>query len=298
MKSRIFAAAVIVAACPAAAWAFDWTPDTTRYLSDPSFMPDAGQLYSMTSLSNSTVNEDWRYISGAKTQHYLGLGDSASQDFAYGITDRLMVSGAAEYTVTRNKDTYLNFQPDESTTHNVSNPTFAVDYRMIDQRSAPVNVDGKVLYVPSIVSNGVQSGGGEVFVSREWRSLTLQGFAATHYYNPTNGKTTNYWDYYAGLEDQLRLAPRWAVNSGLQIVKRSGFEFDNQSTGIAYTSRQDSSVLPYIALQYHLYPNRIVVGVQYEHEFVGDDHYNGSYHGTWTNNSDNIIALHLRMLFF
>ena len=60
MKFRLGALALCAALCPIASWAFDLSPDTTRHLSDPSFLPNKGQLESVTSYSYGNTNEDWR----------------------------------------------------------------------------------------------------------------------------------------------------------------------------------------------------------------------------------------------
>ena len=298
MRFRLGALALCVALCPAKLWAFDLSPDTTRYLSDPSFLPNKGQLESVTTYSYGNTNEDWRRISGVVGQHYLGISNSANQGFYYGITDRLRIGGSASYSETKDKDTYLNGSPNENTSYGFSNPNFNLTYRAIDQVSAPVSVDGLVYYTPGIVQNGSQSGGSEILVSREMKSLTVQVFGGANYFDPTDSAFSSNWQYFGGIADQLRISPHWAVNFGTDFTKSTGYRYNNLTTGIAYTEHHDFNSQPYATLQYAIYPNRIVVGAKYSHDFIGDGHRMGYYNGTWTNMSNDTYSLILRILFF
>ncbi len=64
-------AAIVLAASSeqAAAWGLDLTPDTTRYLSDPSFLPPKGHVYSNTTYDYSSTDRVWQFNPGTTNEH-------------------------------------------------------------------------------------------------------------------------------------------------------------------------------------------------------------------------------------
>lgn len=300
-------AALIPALWPVAGHAFDWTPDTTRYLSDPSFLPDDGQVESLSQSEYANLNETWKYLSTTKTEHHFELRSTVSQSFFYGVTDRLRLSGSADYSASRSKDTYYGAQPTfESSHHGFSNPTFGVDYRAIDQRTAPVSVDGFVSYTPAVNQNTAQSGTAEVAVSYEMRSATIYGYASAGYHAPsttidafdgTIRSVNGGWGYTAGVDSQLRLTGRWAVNTGVSINTGTNQTDTDSGNNTAYLDRFDPTVNSYITLLVQIVPNRAVAGLRYQHDFIGDDHRSGSFNGTWTDQAEDFYSVNLRLLF-
>jgi hypothetical protein len=305
MKRLICLTAVICGVFPVTGWAFDWTPDTTRYLSDPSFLPMKGQIESFSSLSYNNINEYWRDLSGNKTEHYFSKGDTYTQYFYYGITDRLRISGSADLTERKNKFTFYGNRPEiENSTHNYSNPTFDLTYRAIEQTASPVSVDAAIFYTPPATANNSQSVGGSLFINKETKSLTIQGNTGIRFNdsykftNITNGESISSgfnWAYFVGITSQLRLSQRWAVNSGATMNMATSQSSVNSGAG--FSDRYDSSLTPYIALEYHVIPNKAVIGLEYSHGFIGDDTRSGAFNGTWTNQSSDAYSLHLNLLF-
>src|SRR5215813_1438317 len=86
--TTILAAAGILAA-GSQAYALDDTPDTTRIVSDPLFLPLEGQIYGQSAYRWSSSNDDVFDATGARAASVQNTGNSLAQQFQYGITDDL-----------------------------------------------------------------------------------------------------------------------------------------------------------------------------------------------------------------
>lgn len=300
-------AALAPAFWPVAGHALDWTADTTRYLSDPSFLPYKGQIESLSEYEYFNLNETWKNQSGASTEHAFNYGHSFSQSFFYGITDRLRLSAAADYAADWTKYSYYGAQSSFITyNEGFSNPSLGLTYRAIDQRRSPISLDGTLQYTPAVQSYSAQSAFAEFAVSRETKSATIRGFADATYrgsystldaFNGGTRDVSSSWSYGLGLDSQLRLSRRWAVNSGLAVSTNTGETNTNAAANVDYLDKHDPSVEAYLAAFFDIVPNKAVVGLRYEHDFLGDDHRSGTTNGTWTDQARDSYAVNLRLLF-
>ena len=298
MKVSLRWVSVVCFLLPVQCWAFDWSPDTTRYLSDPSFIPSKGQLESVSSFEYSNTNEDWRYISGVVTQHYFSKKDLYTQNFIYGVTSRLRLNADASFSESKSKDTYTNSSsPTEFESHGFNNPSFGALYRLIEQKKIPFNFDGYFHYTPDIVYNGEEVIGGEFHISRELKSLTVQASAGFNHFSPAKSSFGSYWGYNVGVESQLRLSKRWAINSGVAVNQLTDLSVNNTTSRISYLEKHDGTVTPYATLHFSVIPNRVVLGLRYSHAFIGDATDTGYYKGAWINQSQNMYSALLRVLF-
>jgi hypothetical protein len=128
-------------------------------------------------------------------------------------------------------------------------------------------------------------------------SLTLLAEVGANHSDSYNGSDTmdDVWEYYYEMASQLRFAKRWALNSGITFSKTTSQTAVSNGNTTNYS--YDMNVDPYVAIQYGLVPNKVVLGLQYAHGFTGDEHLSGYYNGTWTDRSGDTVALHLRALF-
>ena len=299
-STRIAAIALLgLAACPAAGRAADFTPDTTRYLSDPSFLPLQGQIYSETTYSHTDRTADFNFSDSAANEHVSGNGNHYSQSFSYGITDRLSVSADGSYSDTTQHYSFASGSPFSVGSNQFDDPSFAITYRAIEQAASPVSLDLKASYSPAAVDQTSQSGQIALFVSRELKFLTIQGEFGAAYTGQYDGRETStvsdhngYWNYFAGLRTQMRLTDRFAVNSGVVWSKNSDIRSDSQGSF-------DSTWSPYAALTYAVVPGHVDLAFEYDHDFVGDEHihFAPGIDGKWTNGDENLYAVHLRLLF-
>jgi hypothetical protein len=305
--TRFFGCAGLLATCltslPAAAWTLNVTPDTTQYMSDPSFIPSAGQIYSETSYARTHGDYDFSStdgFNGSRSTH----NNQFTQQIWVGVTDDLSVSGSATYQLS---DVVKQFE----------NPTFSILYRVIAQTRYPVSVDVEANYSPP-AANSNQSGGPAIYVSREMKSFTVQGEFGATYYHPSSD-LSHYWGYFVGLRSQWRFMDHWALNSGVGYSGRTGssssFTDLNASFegGSSSSTTYDGTIAPYVALTYEIWPTHANIALEYQHAFIGDSHTNESsyfiqtnplvannntsYSSSDFNQSQDLFAIHLRLLF-
>jgi hypothetical protein len=158
-SAQVAALALIgLAAFPAPAQAVDLTPDTTRYLSDPSFLPAEGQIYSETTYSHADRSEDFKFADGFRSEHHSSGTDRYSQTFGYGVTDRLSLSASGSYSDAQDHYSFADGGSSSPRRSDFDNPSFAITYRAIEQTDSPVSVDVKGSYSPAAVGQTSQSG--------------------------------------------------------------------------------------------------------------------------------------------
>jgi hypothetical protein len=288
-----------LAALPGTGRAIDLTPDTTRYLSDPSFLPLAGQILSETTYTHTDHSEDFQPSHFVGQNHFSANIDTGTQYFSYGITDRLSVNASGSY-----EGQSGHYSDGAATTRDeFNNPRFGLTYRALDQAASPVSIDLSAFYSPSAVTGQSQQGGGTVAVSRETRFVTIQASVGASYIDQYSSDTSaftphsGYWNYNAGLRSQIRVTDRFAVNSGVAFSKNSDITYE----GGYFRDNADGTWTPNLALNYAIVPGQVDVAFEYDHSFLGDDHRSSpSYYGpngVWTNDDQNLYAVHLRVLF-
>jgi outer membrane protein OmpA-like peptidoglycan-associated protein len=207
--------ASLCAASPALA--LDWTPDATRILGDPGFLPTAGQVsgsfgytYSANLYATQTTSFEIPVFFDS-TKSYPSSFDRSANAFlpsvSYGITDDISVSAELGWGNARNHESYVQTlllptfpfrvvqKPATASFHalGADDPVFSATWRAIDQRYAPFSVDLTGSYSPDIfqargasaeqtgtLATGGQAGSAQLAVLRETRFLTLRfygGFA-------------------------------------------------------------------------------------------------------------------------
>jgi hypothetical protein len=291
---------------PLSASAIDFTPDTTRYLSDPSFLPLQGQISTVTTYSHATRDIDWQPVGGIVNEHFSANTNNYAQGVSYGITDQLSVSGSGSYSAETAHTTFAFF-PAEYTivAKQFNNPAFDLTYRVVQQTESSVSIDLAASFAPPIVANVPGAGSVTMFVNRELRSLTIQGEIGANYagsyktgYTASGAPTsiTSQSGYFFAAHSQLRVTPQWAINGGVTYSKYLHETVSSVAFG-SYVDTPGSSVTPYFAVAYQIVPNRVNVAVEYDHGFIGNDNHGGSSNGNWINQSRNLYAAHLRLLF-
>jgi hypothetical protein len=291
------------------AWAMDWTPDTTRYLGDPSFLPLGGQVYGTFTYTYSTNRYD--YTAGgpvAPVNSWNKQENSYLPSLSYGITDDVSVSADLGWGNIRSQDNYffkglflgpiVLLSPTQGhlslLSVGPSNPNFALTWRAIDQRSAPVNVDLRADYAPDIfparepgpdstgtLALGGQSGALEASISRETRFLTARGYIGFGYEGQRDigqpgGQTVLHLDahpdFALGLQTQARLTPWLALNLGVEAQQATDFgQHYSPGPGFSETVRPGGAITPYAGLVVPLLDNHLAVEFLYQHEFIGNE---------------------------
>jgi hypothetical protein len=305
---------------PFSAHAFDLSPDTTRYLGDPAFLPLTGQVFGSTGYQYRELSTDF-VPSGAHSS--TGASVFAEQ-LGYGISDRFSINLDTGHADIHTKYTYTS--PRSYTTdyydHGFVDPSFGATWRAIEQEDAPVSVDLVGAYSPSLfaarvatpsmggtVATGGPSEGLTLDVSREMRSLTVQAYAVTTFYDlaqqkmlsdDSSRKVGPYWVYGFGLRGQGRLTDRIYLNAGAGYSGQTPNRLSDPVENLAQKYFYGSTVNAYVAPGYHLIPNRLVLSAEYDRYYLGSQTISiGSGPlGTWKHYTEDIYTVGVRFLFF
>lgn len=281
----LLAAAVV--AFPLQVYAQDFTPDNSRILSDPTYLPLAGQIYGDSQYSFSDAHQKSFDALGNQVFRFNNLGNDVSQDLAYGITDDLSVHGhiAYDWLVTGRTDALgTSFNRDRN---GFTDPSFGVTYRLLDQATFPVDLDLTGNYAPDVfssrgasdlgdgtVARGGQSGNFGVKIGRETQFFTIQaGFAATDFGTRTledstgavADKQSSFWSYAFDLATQTRLTDQFAINAGVTETLPQNSRVFNYATALSRISQPGDGTNLNVGLRYQLVPNQVVAGVDYNY---------------------------------
>lgn len=311
---------------PLGASALDLTPDASRVISDPAYLPLGGQLYGSTEYSNASTSSSTADNLGAFRSANNSLSNIINQVFEYSVTDdfTLRVSDSYEW------NTSTTSFPDGTNTVTNSNgfidPSFGLVWRVLDQRDNSISWDLLGSYSPNFISaqsadpteNGNVARGGdtETFgtaLSYKMRDFTLylEGTAAyldnRAVLNPANQITTSYdssWQYYLLVSTQTRFAPQWSINVGLSETFNDsvGASYVNGGGTLVSSSNTPGDVTDIIlALNFQAIPNQFVMSFVYNHDFYNNSiNTNFTFPGNSTTNFDkdeDVLSGELRYVF-
>jgi len=312
--SSIGLTGMVAFAYPMSTWAFDFSPDNTPYLSDPSFLPRQGEVFLITTYDYTTREQDWQPAGGTINEHYSANANNYVQQAEYGVTSRLAVGATGSYTDTNGRYTYSSQPATEINTSRFDNPTFDLIYRAVGQLESPVSIYIEGLFVPGIVDNAPRAYGANLFVNREFGistsqgqiGLTIQGELGTLYNDcytstdPISGSTsdvTGRWSYFFAARSQLRLTSHWALDSGFVYSRDLAYSVVPSVVTDTSFVAPEAIVAPYVDVAFDIVPRRLSLTFEYDHDFIGDDRRGGATDGTWINQSQNYYAVHLFLLF-
>ena len=143
MNYRVFGfVAALAASLPvvALAQAIDLTPYSGRILSDPEYLPLAGQIYGTTSYNHGWFSGDSTNGAGTELSSFHLNTNTINQTLAYGITDDLSVNASIAYTPGDSREIdYASGQRSYLHSSGFSDPAFGVTWRVLDQAAWPAN---------------------------------------------------------------------------------------------------------------------------------------------------------------
>ncbi len=298
MSTRVarFAAGAALCCLPFNAYALDLTPDSSRILSDPNYLPLAGQIYGSSEYTHTWTNGSSFNDLGTKTSSFYINTNTLTQLLAYGVTDDLEVYGQADYV----PDSYRQVDNVSGTqsffkSSGFGDPSFGFDWRVMEPNPYyPVNVDLFGAYTPDAVDSeaasttengtvarGGQSGNLGAAVGYQTRDFTARGsFTAdingdSNTLNLASGQfahTQGYTDYILALETQTRLDPLFSVNAGISHTFASNENVTNTATDLAHMNQPGDTTALHAALNYNLIPDQVVLSGVYSHQFYGNSH--------------------------
>jgi hypothetical protein len=278
---------------PLTAFAQDLTPDSTRYLSDPNFLPYAGQIYGYTDYTHTWTNGDSFNAANDRTAAFHVNTDTLSQFLSYGIMDDLEVNAAIHYDPDSQRETdHENGTQTNVTSSGFSDPSFGLDWRALDERSYPVTLDLFGAYTPNWIDSNSPSPNADGTIARggdlgtvgaalgyETHQFSVRGaFNANIYgrsdtFDLMNGDTLHtdgYTDYVLSLMTQTRLDPMFSVNAGIDHTFASHQNDFNTATDVSHLSEPGDTTALHAALNYNLVPDTAVISATYTHDFYGN----------------------------
>ena len=278
---------------PLTVYAQDLTPDSTRYLSDPNFLPYQGQIYGFSDYTHTWTNGDTFSAINDRTSAFHVNTDTLSQFLSYGITDDLEVNAAIHYDPDSQREVdYANGTQTTLSSSGFSDPSFGLDWRALDQRSYPVDLDLFGTFTPDWIDSNSPSPNADGTIARGGdsgtvgaalgygtRQFSVRGaFNANIYghsdsFDLANGDTLHtdgYTDYVLSLTTQTRLDPMFSVNAGIDHTFASNQNDFNTDTGISHLTEPGDSTALHAALNYNLVPDTAVISATYTHDFYGD----------------------------
>lgn len=313
--------AAAVALLPAPLFAQDLTPTGARILSDPTYLPLAGQLFGDSAYSYDTPR--LREYDPAGTEIYSRHGGEniVTQTFEYGVTNDLSLLLSDDYSWTHADTTLGGGTQNHLNSNGFQDPTFGVIFRAIDQRAHPFSLDFTGAYSPDIISaqgatassDGSIARGGDMVdlrgaLGRETRALTLQAYVDGRHFggetssNGVGGQTTSsaYWQTTLGLASQTRFTDRLSLNLGAAYSMVDDYNRFNTATSVPSTVMPGDFTTVNLSLNYHLIPNRLVGSIDYGHTFY--DHGDVDFPLTPANNymthrDEDAIGAQLRYVF-
>ena len=144
--------ALISTPMTAAAQALDFTPDPARILSDPNYLPLAGQIYGTTAYSHAWTDGNSANSAGLETSSFHINTNTIDQLLSVGITDDIAVNASIAYAPADFQQiNYVNGRSGTLDSSGFSDPTFGATWRVLDQNAGPLDLDLLGSYSPDLI---------------------------------------------------------------------------------------------------------------------------------------------------
>lgn len=294
MNKRLlkFAIAVALNSMPmaAAAQMLDPTPDASRVLSDPNYLPLAGQLYGTTAFSHGWTDGSSANATGLDTSSFHINTNTLDQLLSVGITDDLAVNASIQYAPADFREIdYANGRTATFNSSGFGDPTFGATWRALDQKTWPVDLDLLGSYTPNwidantasteqdgTVARGGDSGTVGAALGYDTRSFGIRGAFNANFLGDSNVydlatgdtiQTDSHTNYTLSLDTQTRLTDLFSVNAGLAHTFASNESGINLTNGASHYSEPGDNTALQLALNYNFIPNQFVIAATYAHDF-------------------------------
>jgi hypothetical protein len=268
-------------------------PDPLRIVSDPMYLPLAGQLFGSTEYLYGDLTQDVYNAAGVRTAKQTVDSNAITQTFRYGITNSLSVYGDIGYDPSITTRTAAAGGSTSESRSGWVDPSFGATYRVIDQAdAAPVSWDFTALYSPdafsaksqSLSGDGLVGRGGDAFdlstkIGHVWDQFTLAGEFHANYSGQrdiadvtggTAHTVDSNWVYSVDLASQYRFTDRFSVNAGAAYQFAYDESGANHGAALAYGEHVGGTPSLNASLNYDFIPNQVVASLEYEHRFNGN----------------------------
>ena len=292
-RSSVFAAALACMPAAAFAQAIDLTPYSGRILSDPEFLPLAGQVYGTSSYTHGWISGNSVDDLGTEFSSFHINTNTLDQTLAFGITDDLSVHASIQYAPQDYREIdYANGQRAFFDSSGFSDPSFGATWRVLDQGTWPANLDLFGSYTPDwinahtatafqdgTVARGGNSGLVGVAVGVVTRGFSIRGAFDANFlgqssvFNLGNGdviQTASHTNFDLSLDTQTRLTDLFSVNAGINHTFASNAGAINLANGAARLNEPGDVTALQLALNYNFVPDAFVVSATYAHDFYGN----------------------------
>lgn len=264
-----------------------------RYLTDPAYLPLAGQIDGSTAFTMSEGRGNTSDAGGTLLSHFKDHSDRFNQFLEYGITDDLSVNFAMSY-LPYDKTTHDNVGGGTTVreSQGFTDPSLGITWRALDQAAGPVNLDLFGNYSPNwtgsriatSTSDGLEGRGGDAgdigaAISHVTPLFTLYGSAAAELngarsnFNPDSGTSVHRnstTDWLLDVSGQVRLSDAISLNGGLgETIGRDTTHVFN-GAGVEHLVTQGDSTELHLAANYAFIPNSFIGSLTYGHTFDGN----------------------------
>lgn len=227
----------------AQARALDFTPDASRVLADPAYMPERGQIYGSTIYAYGKRSGDVIYpYQNTQDSSFTVRSNTLTQSLDYGVIDTLSVQVNVAYERDSNQYDFTNGTIVNVDARGFKNPSFGVKLRVLEQDDDGVNWDWIGTYIPSVipakeptrtrdgtVAHGGPQGNLGTAVSFKTKSFTAYVIAEASYLGKSEDQITEYQtntyepsvEYFFGLNTQTRVNEVFAINLGVSETIRN-----------------------------------------------------------------------------
>jgi len=290
-----YALGIGIIAVPLTASAFDFTPDSTRLLSDPAYLPLQGQIEGTSQYSYADTNWTTDNDVGALDSTNKHKESTVTQTFGYGVTDDFTIQVSDNYDWIKAKSVAAAGTETDSNSTGFADPTIGATWRALDEKTYPLNWDFIATYAPNLINSksasttedgtvarGGQTAGGGTALSYETKSFTISGRGTATYLgdrdtlNQSNNITTDYnssWQYQLAVNTQTRFTDLWSVNAGVTETFNTTADatiLDTPAKDIT-TKPGDTTALN-AALNFQVIPNRLAASLIDTYTFYGNGH--------------------------
>jgi hypothetical protein len=315
-----------LALLPMGADALDFSPNPSRVVSDPAYLPLQGQVYGSTEYSFGQITSNTLDNLGAPEFATSTVSNTVIQVLEVGMTDDLTFRVSDTYGWI---DSTNNAPSGASTvTHSdgFSDPIFGAIWRVMDEKDRPFNLDLMDSFAPNLFDaksasddlDGTIARGGATAtlgtaLSYETTAFTvyLQGTATylgtRTILNQNTNITTNYdssWQSLLSLSTQTRFADRWSLNAGLSRTFNGSVNAsfnNNKGVLVGFTNEPGDLSTLTGALNYQVTPGQFVASLIYSHNFYdngGTTNFNfPNSDTTTTDKNQDVFSAELRYVF-
>jgi hypothetical protein len=275
--------------------ALDLTPDASRVLSDPAYLPLVAQIFGATEFSFGEVNSNTNNHLGTLLTSTNTEMSTITQVVDYGITDDLTFRISGFFQLLGSTNSFASGATTITTSDGLGDPTFAAVWRVLDEKEHPFNWDLMGSYMPSLVNaesatpelNGTVGRGGATAsggtaLSYKAKGFTIYGEVSADYlaarttFDQANNVTTSYdsnWQYALYVTTQTRFNDLLSLNAGVSqtFTGIANASYVNVNGKFIAYSNQPGGITELIgALNYQLTPDRFTASLIYSHDFYGN----------------------------